>query len=109
MFVFQKLQIRAKIYKNSNIQEKSLKILKIAYWAFWTRLSSGNQVDGLPLALNKDAVSASWRFFDRACERTFDKVFSVINEYFDEKSLVNHQNSDSSDIKDSLRAIECEK
>ena len=34
---------------------------------------------------NKDAVSASWRFFGRACERTFDKVFSIINEYLDEK------------------------
>ena len=30
---------------------------------------SGNQVDGLPLALSKDAVSASWRFSGRACER----------------------------------------
>ena len=29
---------------------------------------SGNQVDGLPLALSKDAVSASWQFFGRACD-----------------------------------------
>ena len=37
------------------------------------RYSSGNQFDGLPLALHKDAVPASCRFFRRACECTFYK------------------------------------
>ena len=29
---------------------------------------SGNQVDGLPLALHKDAESASWLWSGRACD-----------------------------------------
>ena len=37
--------------------------------AFCERPTSGNQVDGLPLALhNKDAESASWQFCGRACD-----------------------------------------
>ena len=47
-----------------------------------TSLPSGNQVDGLPLALhNKDAVPACWFFSDRACGRIFDEVPDFLDEY----------------------------
>ena len=54
--------------KNLNVL-KFEEINKKHYMKLLYEFSSGNQVDGLPLALHKDAVSASWLRFDRACER----------------------------------------
>ena len=58
------------------MRSKNLNFLKFEdinkkyYMKLLYESSSGNQVDGLPLALHKDAMLASWRFFGRACERT---------------------------------------
>ena len=70
--------------------------------------SSGNQVDGLPLALiNKDAGSASCPLFGRACERISCKQNHTVGMKCDAKLVVNHQNADSSYIKASIGAINC--
>ena len=43
----------------------------IRQWPFCTGLSSGNQVDGLPLGLHKDAVPASCILSGRAPNHIF--------------------------------------
>ena len=58
--------------------------------AFCTCPTSGNQVDGLPLALSKDAVSASWRFSGRACERKIYKKMYTVEWIIEMVLLVNH-------------------
>jgi hypothetical protein len=44
--------------------------------SFCTCPPNGNQVDGLPLALRKDAASASWLFSGRACMYETRLVFT---------------------------------
>ena len=57
---------------------------------FWTCHSSGNQVDGLPLALsNKDAVTASCRRRGRAARRILGRKNLMIDETYQGKLLVN--------------------
>ena len=63
--------------------------------AFCTCLSSGNQVDGLPLALHKDAVAASWHFFGRACDRRIRHIFRDFDDLILINMLVNHKNPNS--------------
>ena len=69
---------------------KSEEINKKYYMTFLYEFSSGNQVDGLPLALHNDAVSAIWPFSGRACDHTFGHDFFIFNEVFTEKEVSNH-------------------
>ena len=74
--------------------------------AFSTCPPSGNQVDGLPLAPRKDAASASWPFFGRACMYETRRVFLRSDEVSDVNVLVNIENSDSHHIEASTTASE---
>ena len=67
--------------------------------AFCTCPPSGNQVDGLPLALHKDAASASWPWFGRACERKIRRVFLSSEEVCDINEIANLSNVASLYIK----------
>ena len=49
---------------------------------FCTGLSSGNQVDGLPLGLHKDAVSASCSLPGRAPIRTISQKFETVEIFY---------------------------
>ena len=77
--------------KNENF-EKIRNLIKNYFQDFCTCAPSGNQVDGLPLALSKDAESASWLRSGRACERKIYKKMYGVNENFNVELLVNHQN-----------------
>ena len=70
--------------------------------AFSTCPPSGNQVDGLPLARRKDAASASCPFFGRACRCKTRRVFSISDEVYYAKVVVNIENLDSYDIEASI-------
>ena len=70
-----------KISKKSKIQWKN------SFQAFCTCLSSGNQVDGLPLALNN-----------------IGRVFLIFEEVYKTKNVADHQNIDSSYIDASIGA-----
>ena len=61
--------VRQQKIKNEELkaQKNQKDIRKICHSLLYVS-SSGNQVDDLPLALNKDAVSASWPRSGRACE-----------------------------------------
>ena len=70
---------------------------------FCTCPPSGNQVDGLPLALrNKDAARASWPFSGRACMYETRRVFLSSDEVSEVKVLVNLYFLDSYDIEASI-------
>ena len=88
-----------KISKNPEIQWKNW------FQAFCTRSSSGNQVEGLPLALSKDAVPARWiRPGPALNSKIYNKMYNVDTE-FDVKLLVNHKNLNFSYNKASKKAI----
>ena len=72
--------------------------------AFCTCPPSGNQVDGLPLALSKDAQSASWLRSGRACEhKNYQKMYAV-DKNVNVELLVNHYNLISYHLKASIAA-----
>ena len=56
---------------------------------FWTCRPSGNQVDGLPLALSKDAATASCRSAGRATKHTIEQKNMMIDDTYQGKLLVN--------------------
>ena len=58
-------------------------------YSYSTSLSSGNQVDDLPLALHTEAVSASWRNRGRATIGDFAHKFYMIAYINNIKVLVN--------------------
>ena len=60
--------------------------------AFCTCPPSGNQVDGLPLALSKDAESASWLRSGRAPDHKIYQKMYTVDESFDVELRVNHRN-----------------
>ena len=67
---FQKMKKwEIKMWKNWNLK----KLIKKHYMKLLYEFSSGNQVDGLPLALHKDAVSASCPRSGRAYEHKIYK------------------------------------
>ena len=70
---------------------KSKKIWKIIWNAFCTCLPSGKQVDGLPLALSKDAASASWLRSGRACEHKIYKKMYAVDDIIVEKTDLNYR------------------
>ena len=74
--------------------------------AFCTCPPSGNQVDGLPLALSKDAESASWLRSGRACERIIYQKMYAVDESFNVDLLVNYQKVASYHTKVSIAASE---
>ena len=76
------------------------------YAACFASCSGVNQVDDLPPASNKDAVSASSPRCDRAPDHKIYKRMYSIEINCNAKFLVNHQNSDSSYNEDSITAIE---
>jgi hypothetical protein len=57
--------------------------------SFCTCPSSGNQVDGLPLAPRRDAASASWPFSGRANMCETRRVFLSSGEVYDVNVFVN--------------------
>ena len=59
--------------------------------SFCTCPPSGNQVDGLPLAPRKDAASASWPFFGRACMYETRRVFSSSGDVSEANVLGNFE------------------
>ena len=71
---------------------------------FCTCPPSGNQVDGLPLALHKDAVSASWVRSGRAAKRKIYKKMYAVDENCNVDLLVNYQKVASYHIKASKEA-----
>ena len=77
--------------------------------AFCTCPPSGNQVDGLPLALsksNKDAESASWLRSGRACDHKICSVFLSFEEVSYINERVNNSNLAPLYIKALIGAIE---
>ena len=71
---------------------------------FCTCFPSGNQVDGLPLAPRKDAASASWPVYGRACMYKTRRVFSSSGEDCQANVFVNLYFSDSYHIEASTIA-----
>ena len=65
--------------------------------SFFTSSSSGNQVEGLPLAL-------SWLRSGRAAKRKIWRVFLIFEEVFYMKKVVIHQKVASYHIKASIAA-----
>ena len=58
---------------------------------FCTCPPSGNQVDGVPLALHKDAVPASWLRSGRAPKRKIYKKMYTVDKFSDVRLLVIHE------------------
>ena len=86
-------------YKQHNTTQHNTNETTNKKKAFCTRPPSGNQVDGLLLALHKDAGSASWPRSGRACERKIYKKMYAVDENFDVDLLGNHQKVASYHIK----------
>ena len=73
---------------------KTIKALPEDYThAFWTCHSSGNLVDGLPLAKHKDAVLASCRFSRRATMRIFRS--KILDDAYTSPGIVRDNFEDS--------------
>ena len=89
--------------KNENL-EKFRNLIKKWFSAFCTCPPSGNQVEGLPLALNKDAESASWLRFGRACKHKIYRKMYAFDENFNVYLLVNYQKVASHHLKVSNEA-----
>ena len=87
-----KLRVGNKIF-----QKNQKKHIKKYVTAFCMCAPSGNQVDGLPLALNSPRPG-------RACDHNIYKKMYRFDVYFDAEKVVIHRNLDSLDIQASKGA-----
>ena len=67
---------------------------------------SGNQVDGFPLALSKDAVPASWLRSGRAAKHKIYKQMYTVDKSLNAESIANHQKAASYRNKASVEGIQ---